>query len=145
MPYSVSKVEVWTSEIADQVGGLAAKLEPLAGAGVDLQFVIARRQAHIPGKGVVFLSGRSGPKAAKAALAAGLVKATDLAALRVEAPNKPGDCHKVTRLLADAGISLRGLSASVIGNRYVLFLAFDTAADANKAARLLRAADRKRK
>ena len=145
MANNVSKIDVWTAEIEDRVGGVAAKLEPLASAGVDLQFVIARRQPHLPGKGVVFLSGVSGAKAAKAAAAAGLVKAGDLAALRVEGPNKPGSCHQVTRVLADAGISLRGLSASVIGNRWVVFLAFDNADDAAKAARLLRAGGGKKK
>jgi hypothetical protein len=141
----VSKVDLWTGEIDDRAGGLAAKLEPLAGAGADLSFVIARRQPHVPGKGVVFLGGVSGAKAAKAAASAGLAKATDLVALRVEGPNKPGDCHRVARRLADAGINLRGVSASAIGKKYVLFLAFDSADDAAKAARLLRAGDGRRK
>ena len=140
MPNNVSKIDVWTAEVEDRVGGVAATLEPLAGAGVDLQFVIARRQPHRPGRGVVFLSGISGAKATKAAAAAGLTKSSDLAALRVEGVNKPGSCHQVTQVLADAGINLRGLSASVIGNRWVVFLAFDSASDADKAARLLRAA-----
>ena len=145
MPYSVSKTDVWTAEFEDQVGGLAGKLGPLAGAGVDLEFVIGRRQPHKPGRGVVFLSGISGAKASKAATAAGLVKAGDLAALRVEGVNRPGTCHQVTQVLADAGINLRGLSASVIGSRWVVFLAFDSAGDADKAARLLRAAGGKKR
>ncbi len=137
MGYDVSKLEVWSGTIDDRAGGLAAKLEPLAAAGADLQFVIARRQPQLPGTGVVFLSGVSGPKVTKAAEAAGLRKTTDLAAIRVEAPNKPGDCHAVTRKVADAGLNLRGLTASVIGDRYVIFLAFDNAADADRAAKLL--------
>ena len=76
----------------------------------------------------------------KAATAAGLTKAADITGLRVEGANKPGDAHRVTRILADAGISLRGLSASVIGKKYVLILAFDTADDAAKATKLLRSA-----
>lgn len=140
MPYTVSKVDVWTRAIDDRAGSLAAVLEPLADAGVDLEFLIARRRTLVPGKGVVFLGGISGAKQAKAAAAAGLTKATDITGLRVEGPNKAGDCHRVTRLLADAGISLRGLSASVIGRKYVLILGFDTADDAATAARLLRSA-----
>jgi hypothetical protein len=46
----------------------------------------------------------------------------------------------VVRILGDAGISLRGLSASVIGKKYVLILGFDSASDAYKASRLLRSA-----
>src|SRR6516162_5882295 len=71
MPFEVKKLEVWTGEIDDQVGGLASRLEPLANAGVDLQFLVARRQAHLPGRGVVFLSGISGARGTKAAAAAG--------------------------------------------------------------------------
>src|SRR5262245_4004426 len=140
MPYTVSKVDVWTRAIDDTAGSLEAVLEPLADAGVDLAFLIARRRTLVPGQGVVFLGGISGAKGAKAAAAAGLTRATDITGLRVEGANKPGDCHRVTRLLADAGINLRGVSASVIGRKYALILAFDTADDATKAARLLRSA-----
>ena len=138
MPYQVSKVDVWTGAIADRAGSLADKLEPLAAAGVDLSFLIARRQPHTPGRGVVFLGGVSGAKANKAAKAAGLRKATDLFALRVEGSNRPGDAQRVARRLADAGINLRGVTASVIAGKYVLILGFDSAADAGNAARLLR-------
>jgi hypothetical protein len=140
VPYSISKVDVWTRAIDDRTGSLAATLEPLADAGVDLVFLIARRRTLVPGKGVVFLGGVSGAKGAKAAAAAGLRKATDMVALRVEGANKAGDCHRVARRLADAGINLRGVSASVIGRKYVLIIAFDNADDATKAARLLRSA-----
>jgi hypothetical protein len=140
MPYVVKKLEVWTGEIDNKVGGLASQLEPLAKAGVDLQFLVARRQPHRPGRGVVFLSGISGAKGTKAAAAAGLAKASDVVALRVEGPNKAGAAYQVTRRLADAGINLRGVSAGVMGRKFQLFLAFDNAADADKAARSLRAA-----
>jgi hypothetical protein len=144
MPYDVKKLDVWTAEIEDQVGGLASKLEALANAGVDLQFLVARRQSHLPGRGVVFLSGISGAKGNRAAKAAGLAKATDLVALRVEGPNKAGAAYQITRRLADAGINLRGVSAGVMSKKFQLFLAFDNAADADKAARSVRAAGGKK-
>jgi hypothetical protein len=140
MPFTISKVDVWTCAIDDTAGSLAAVLEPLATAKVDLTFLIARRRTLVPGKGVVFLGGIKGAKGTKAAAAAGLTKATDITGLRVEGPNKAGDCHRVTRLLADAGINLRGVSASVIGKKYVLILAFDGEDDATKATKLLRSA-----
>jgi len=46
----------------------------------------------------------------------------------------------VASRLAEAGLSLRGVSAGVIDKKYVLMLAFDSAADADTATRLLRAA-----
>src|SRR5262249_2144740 len=113
MAYTVNKVDVWTGEIDDKVGGLAAKLEPLAGAGVDLGFLIAPRQPQAPGKGVVFLGPVTGAKGSKAAKGVGLSKTTELAALRLEGPNKPGAASELMRALADAGINLRGVSASV--------------------------------
>jgi hypothetical protein len=145
MAYTVSKVTMWTGEIEDQVGALAAKLEPLANAGVDLEVVVARRQPDKPGKGVMFAGPLTGAKAEKAAAATGLTKATNLVALRVEGTNKPGECQRLTRLLADAGINLRGLSAVALGSKFVTALAFDNDAAANKAAGLLRAAGAKKK
>ena len=51
MAFTANKVEMWTGEIDDRIGGLAALLEPLAEAGVDLEVVVARRQPGMPGKG----------------------------------------------------------------------------------------------
>lgn len=140
MPYTISKLDVWTRAIDDRAGSLAAILKPLADAGVDLAFLIARRRTLVPGKGVVFLGGIATAKGAKAASASGFEKAADFTGLRVEGPNKPGDAHRVARILADSDINLRGLSASVIGKKYVLILGFDSAGDADKATRLLRSA-----
>ncbi len=145
MPYSVSKLEVWTGDIEDRAGGLAAKLDPLADAGANLKCVIARRQPHRPGKGVVFLGPVSGAKAKKAAATAKLKPAKDIAALRVEGPNKAGAGRQMMRVLAHAGINLRGISAVVLGNKFVAMLAFDRAADANRAANLLQSAGRKKR
>ena len=145
MPYSVTKVEMWTGEISDRVGGLNAVLQAVAAAGGDLQTVVARRQPHLPGKGSVFLGPIKGAKSQRAATAAGLSRATDLFVLRVEALNRAGDCARVTGLLADAGINLRGLTANVCGGKYVLALGFDTEAAAAQAAKLLKSAGGKRK
>ena len=144
MAYTVNKVEMWSGEINDQVGGLAAKLEALAKAGADFEIVVARRQPNVPGKGVVFLGPVTDANVIKAAEAAGLKKAPDLVALRVEGPNKPGEGSRVARKLADAGINLRGLSATAMGNKCVFSLAFDSDGDATKASRALRANDTKR-
>ena len=145
MTYTVKKVEIWGGEIEDHVGGLNTSLEPLGDAGVDLEVVIARRRPDVPGKGVVFVGPVSGTKARQAAEAAGLHKAGDVIALHVEGPNRPGECRRLTGILAEAGINLRGLSALAKGARFVAALAFNNAAEAAEAARLLRAAGAKRK
>jgi len=143
MGYSISKVDMWSGEISDHVGGLAAKLDPLADAGADLEVVIARRQPDRPGHGVVFLGPLKGARVQKAAAAAGLNKTADLAALRVEGPNEAGECRRIARVLADAGLNMRGLSASVMGKKFVAFIAFDNAADAARAVSALRSGKRK--
>ncbi len=74
-----------------------------------------------------------GPKAEEAAKAAGLSPAGNIAGLRVEGENKPGAGLAVTRTIADAGISLRGLSATVFGKSFACLLAFDSEGDAKRA------------
>jgi hypothetical protein len=133
MAYTVKKVEMWTGELEDRAGGLEAKLEPLAKAGVDLEVTVARRRPESKGKGVVFLGPLKGAKAQKAAAAAGLSRATDLVALQVEGPNRPGAFQRLTRLIADAGINLRGVSALSMGKKFLASFAFDSDADAAKA------------
>jgi hypothetical protein len=138
MALTISKVDLWTAEMADHPGALAEKLAGLAGAGVDLEFLIARRQPDRPGTGIAFASGISGAKAAKAAAQAGFSKNAQLGGLRAEGPNKAGAVHQIVRKIADAGINLRGVSAATVGRRFVAFLAFDSPADATRAARLLK-------
>jgi hypothetical protein len=145
MAFTANKVEMWTGEINDRVGGLAAVLEPLAEAGVDLEVVVARRQPGAPGKGVVFLGPIQGAKGEQAAAKAGLKRTPDLTALRVDGANKPGECQRLTKLLADAGINLRGLAATVLGNKFTISLGFDSDADATKAVQVLKGSGSKAK
>src|SRR5439155_27218422 len=117
--YRVNKVRnMWTGAVPGRVGALAGKLEALADAGVDLEIIIARRQGNQPGEGVVFLGPIRGAKAIKAARSVGLTKAPHLVAFRVEGRNRPGECSRITRLLAKAGVNLRGLAASAVGKNF---------------------------
>ncbi len=61
-----------------------------------------------------------------------------MAALRIDGPDKPGACHRMLSQVAGAGINVRGVSASAAGRKCVVFLAFDSAGDANEAAKVLR-------
>jgi hypothetical protein len=138
MKVDVSSVDVWAVTIEDKPGALAEKLDALAHADADLEFVIARRSHEEPGKGVVFVTPVKGPRQIKAAKNAGFEKTKSLHGVRVATGNKPGYGAELTGRLADAGINLRGLSGAAIGNRAVFHIAFDTSADANKAKRLLK-------
>lgn len=138
MALKVSKENVWVASIKDQPGGLAKKLNTLADGGAQLEFVIARRGPKKKGPGVVFVTPLKGPKQLAAAKKARFRKSEHMHSLRIEGADTPGLGARITTALGEAGINLRGLSAAVIGRRFVLHLAMDTAADATKAARILR-------
>ena len=80
----------------------------------------------------------TGAAQARAAKAEGLAKATNLHSVRVVGPDKPGLCARITAAIADAGINMRGVSAAALGRRSVVYFAFDTAAEATKARRVLK-------
>jgi hypothetical protein len=140
MAMKITKVDVWAAELADQPGGLARVLDALSRGGANVECVIARRNADRPGTGVAFISPVKGKKAQDAARNAGAAPATNVATLRVEGSDMKGMGARLTSAVADAGINMRGLSAAVIGNRYVAYFGFDSAADADRAAKAMKGA-----
>jgi hypothetical protein len=138
MALKIQRVDTWSASLEDQPGGLAAKLEALAKAGVNLEFVIGRRAPDHPGRGVVFVTPVIGAAARRAARAAGFVKTESLHTVRLEGPDKKGAGYAITQALADKGVNLRGLSAAAINKKFVAHLALDSAAEAAKAVRALR-------
>lgn len=136
---TVSKVDVWAATCEDNPGGLQAKLEGLAKAGCDLDFVISRRLHREPGKGVVFVTPLRNERETAAAEALGFRKSTQAFSIRVEGPDTPGVSYLIMRALTAEKINVRGVSAATLGSQFVMFLAFDSAADAERAiARLAR-------
>lgn len=140
MDLIIDKVDVWASPLMDRPGGLAEKLEALRDAGADLQFIIARRAPEKPGGGVVFVTPLRGDREVAAAATEGFNVNRSLRSLRVEGPDQPGVMAGLLRRLADAGISLEGLSAAVIGTRFVVYLGLDSADDAQRTIEILEAA-----
>jgi len=138
MRLDISRVDVWAAGIEDRPGGLADKLDALAQAGCNLEFVIARRAPEKPGTGVVFVTPIKGAKQIKAAKQAGFEETASLNGLRVAAADKPGLGARLAKELGAAGINLRGFSGAAIGKRAIFHLAFDCNADANKAMRCLK-------
>jgi hypothetical protein len=139
MSLTVTKVDVWAAPIEDKPGGLAKLLEAIAGAGADLECVVARRDPSKTGVGVAFLTPLKGANARKAAKAEGLAPAANLATLKVEGDDAPGLGSRIASAVAEAGVNLRGVSGAVVGRKFVAYLGFDGNADATKAARALRA------
>ncbi len=140
MAIVVSKVDVWSGKIEDRSGGLAEKINAVAEAGASLEFVIARRAAGKPGAGFVFMAPLRGAAQTRAAKVVGLAKNPGVHTLRLEGPNRLGLGAKITGAVADAGINMRGLSGTALGQRCAIYLAFDSAADVEKARRILKRA-----
>lgn len=142
MAIQAGRVPVWVGSIEDRVGGAARLLEPLAAAGVGLDFVVARRTPEDPGRGILFAAPVRGRKAEQAAAAAGMRPARDIAALLVQGDDRPGLGHAIAAAIGGAGVSFRGLSAAVVGRRFACYVSFDGPGDADRAARAIRAIGR---
>jgi len=138
MAYSIEKVDVWSGPIKDKPGGLTETLNTVTDAGANLQFLLARRAER--GAAVIFMAPVKGAGQARAAKKAGLSKSAGLVALRVEGPDKKGLGAAMSKALAEAGINLRGFSATAIGRKCVVYIAFDSARDANKGRQVLKKA-----
>ncbi len=145
MAMKVTKVEVWAGEMQDQPGSLARMLESLAAARGSVDCVIARRQPDKPGSGIAFMSPVKGKKVQDAARSAGIAPATSIATLRVEGSDKPGLGAKILRVISDAGVNLRGVSAAVVGNKFVAYFGFDNGDDAAKAAKAIKSVNGKKR
>ncbi|MCI0461503.1 MAG: hypothetical protein L0Z62_31515 [Gemmataceae bacterium] len=141
MSLDIHRVQVWSAEIPDRPGAAAAKLEQLAHAGADLEFVFMRPHPTRPDHGILFLAPIRGPEQTQVAREAGLAPALDVAMLRVEGDNRPGVGADLMSALAVAGINLRGLSISAVSGRYAACLAFDDADAATQALRVLAAVE----
>lgn len=138
MALKVQRVDTWAATLKDKPGNLATKLDALAKAGVNLEFVIARRALDKPSTGVVFVTPIRGASQCRAARQAGFSLTKSLHTVRIEGPDKKGAGAKMTLALAAQGLNLRGLSAAAINKKFVAHIALDKAADASKAMRTLR-------
>ena len=142
MDLLVNRVDVWTASIADQPGGLSKTLKGVYEAGADLDFVIARRAPDKPGTGAVFITPIRGDREIEAASTLGFNLTSSVDSVRVEGDNVPGAAVNIADLIANADINVRGFSAAVIGPRYIAYIGFDNAADADRAAKILQEAER---
>ena len=137
MDILVERADVWAAAIPDKPGGLSGVLSALRDEGADLQFIIARRAPDQPGAGVVFVTPLQGDRELRAAAQLGFSVTHSLHSVRVTGRDRPGIAADLVQILADAGINLRGFSASVIGAQFVAYIAFDSLEDANGAMQSL--------
>jgi len=140
MDLLVERVDVWAATIQDKPGGLAQVLGALRDVGADLQFVIARRTRDEPGKGVVFVTPLQGDREFAAAAQLGFNVTHTPHSVQVMGRDRPGVAAELAQKLADAGINLRGFSASVIGTQFVAYIALDSLQNASQAMEILKKA-----
>lgn len=134
----VKLAEMWMATIDDQPGGAARVLDPLAVAGANFEFALARRAPETPGRGLLFVLPVKGKKVVSAAQAVGLAKVDGIHTVKVEGGDRPGTSAAIARALADSGISFRAFSATAVGRKFAAYLALDSGDDAAKAVSVLR-------
>ncbi len=139
MAVTVKRVTVWRKETENQLGALAATLEPLATAGADLKFVVGYATPELGNRAVIEVHPIAGRKASAVAQQAGLA-AGGTATLLVEGDDRPGLGHHLSKVLAEAGINLRVVVAQAVGRKFSALFGFENDADCAKAASLIRKA-----
>jgi len=133
MRFKMTKMDVWAATIDDQPGGLARTLRAVSDFGADLDCVLARREPDKKGKGVVFITPLKGHEQLDHVGDLGLHRATHLATLKIEGPDRPGLGAEIAKAIAEVGVNLHGLTATVVGRQFVCFASFDTVADRDRA------------
>ena len=137
MDLAVERVDVWAASIKDRPGALAELLKTLHKAGADLQFIIARRAPDKPGTGVVFVTPLQGDREIRAASQSGFNVTQSLHSIRIMGQDRAGIVAELTQALAEGGINLRGLAATVIGSQFVAYVGVDSLDDTNKVIDIL--------
>jgi len=133
----VERSHVWVAGYQDSPSGLAQVLGILRDAGADLDFILARRDAEHPGRGVVFVTPLRGDHEVAAAAEAGFCVANSIHSVRIQGQNEPGLAAVIAQKLADADICARGMSAAELGTRFVMYIGFNDEADAERAVEVL--------
>jgi predicted amino acid-binding ACT domain protein len=141
MDLLVEREDIWAASVDDRPGALATTLSELADAGADLDSVVARRSPEKPGTGVVFVTPLRGDHEVQRAAALGFTVTSRTHSrhysVRVEGADEPGIAAKLTKAIGGAGINMRGLSAAIIGTRFVMHIAVDSAEDEHAVVKLL--------
>jgi hypothetical protein len=147
MPVTVKKVVLWRRELDNRPGALAGVLEPLVRAGASFQIAMGYRFPGDEGRAAVELAPVTGKKSAAAAQRAGL-QPSSIPTLLVTGDDRPGLGYALAQGMADAGINMAFLVAQVLGRKYSAIFGFESEADADRAAAIIKratAAKRRRK
>ncbi|MGL6074928.1 MAG: amino acid-binding ACT [Fimbriiglobus sp.] len=137
MAFKMVRVDVYHTEVPDVVGGIASKLKPLAEAGTHLEYVYSQRSAAKTGVGDLYIAPVHGHNAQDAAKSAGMHRVQEPIVMRVEGDDKAGLSGRLTIAWEKAGLNLHSMMMTAIQGKFIGYVTFDTADDANKAAIIL--------
>jgi len=139
MAVTVKRITLWRGEVPNRAGALADALAPLSAAGANLGVAMGYRVPGQPDRAVIEIAPVAGRKAEEAAARAGLAAST-IPTLLAVGDDKPGLGHAMSRAIADAGINMSFLVAQAIGRRFTAIIGFESEADAQRAAPLVKKA-----
>jgi len=139
MGVTVKQITLWRSEVANRPGALAGMLGPLAEAGGNLKVVMGYRLPGEENRAAIEVYPVTGRKVTAAARSVGLSD-SGIPTLIVDGDDRPGLGAAIARGVAEAGINMIFLMAQVVGRRYSAIIGFESAADARKAAAVVRKA-----
>lgn len=137
MAFRMARVHVYHTEVSDEPGGIAAKLKPLAESGAHLEYVYSQRSNTKEGMGNLYVAPVSGTNAKYAATQAGMHEVQEPIVMRVEGDDKAGLSGRLTIAWEKAGLNLHGMMLAAIAGKFIGYVTFDSADDANKAAIIL--------
>jgi hypothetical protein len=139
MPVTVKKAVLWRRELDNRPGALAAVLEPLVRAGANFQIAMGYRFPGNETRAAVELAPVTGKKSASAAQGAGL-QPSHIPTLIVSGDDRAGLGYALAQGMADAGINMAFLVAQVMGKKYSAIFGFESEADAERAAAIIKRA-----
>ena len=139
MKLTTTHVDLWSTEIDDTPGGLARTLRAIAEFGAELDYVTASRHPQKPGKGLLWVSSIAKRAPLDRVTDVGLHHADERVLLKVEGHDAPGLGAKLAKAIAEAGVSMKGLSADVRDQRFACYIEFDQAQDRDKAEAAIKA------
>jgi hypothetical protein len=137
MSFKMQRVHLFHTVVADEPGGIAVKLKPLAEADAHLEYVYSQRSKTEAGKGDLYVAPIVGQSQVAAAKSVGLREVNEPIVMRVEGDDIKGLGGRLTMAWEKAGINLHGMVMSVVNGKFVGYVTFDSVDDANKAATIL--------
>lgn len=135
-PVTIRKITLWRGEIDGSSSALTQALQPLAEAGIRLQVFMRYRHFRDEKRAVVEVcpyTAEDESRCSAVMRAAGL-KVSKVPALIIESAPVPGQEYNFAQIVAEQDLHLIFCVTQIVNDKWVAFIGFESAADAEKAA-----------